>query len=70
MVFFRVDEDPELLEYLSYNILKKMPYFTVDEMLTIMVNLQHTLTPECMAVTKQMNAEFVDRLNHNYNPKA
>ena len=39
MVFFNVDEDPELLEYLCFNIEKKMQYFTTDEILTILVNL-------------------------------
>jgi len=39
MVFFRVDEDPEILEYLCHNVAKKMPYFTTDEILTILVNL-------------------------------
>lgn len=48
MVFFNVDEDPELLEYLCFNIEKKMQYFTTDEILTILVNLQHTLTPSAL----------------------
>lgn len=39
MVFFRVDEDPELLEVLCDNVASKMGYFTTDEILSILVNL-------------------------------
>ena len=48
MVFFRVDEDPELLEVLCDNIASKMSYFTTDEILSILVNLNHTLSPEAL----------------------
>lgn len=69
MVFFRVDEDPEILEYLCHNVAKKMPYFTTDEILTILVNLQHTLTPESIKIYLQANQEFAERLSSNFNPQ-
>ena len=48
LVFFRVDEDPELLEVLCDNIASKMSYFTTEEILSILVNLNHTLSPEAL----------------------
>jgi len=50
VVFFKVDEDPELLEYLCFNIMKKLAYFTTDEILTMIVNIRHTLTPVALEV--------------------
>lgn len=48
IVFFRVDEDPELIEVLCDNVASKISKFTTDEILTILVNLKHTLSPEAM----------------------
>ena len=68
MVFFRVDEDPELIEVLCDNVAGKMSQFTTDEILSILVNLQHTLSPEALQIYLLANTEFCTRLNDNFNP--
>ena len=69
MVFFKVDEDPELITVLCDNIARQMSKFTTDEILTILVNLSHTLSPEALQIYFLANSEFVERLNANFNPE-
>lgn len=45
LIFFKVDEDPELVELLCDQVCKRVKDFTVDEHLTILTNLAHTLNP-------------------------
>lgn len=66
MVFFKVDEDPELLDVLCDNIASKMSHFTTDEILNILVNLKHTLSPEALQIYLLANNEFCSRLNDNF----
>ena len=70
LLFFKVDEDPELYELISENICKKIQYFTIDEMLTVLVNLSQTLSPAVHEVFEVANLELVERLDNNYDPMA
>jgi len=45
-VFLQVDDDPELYEILCDSICKRIKMFTTDQILTTLVNLSHTLSPE------------------------
>ena len=46
-VFFRLGgEDPEIYEVLADDIKKNMNKFTTDQVLTILVNFSHSLSPE------------------------
>ena len=45
ILFFKIDEDPELYELLSEAICKKIAHFTCDQLLTMMVNYNQTLSP-------------------------
>jgi len=44
--YFKLDNDPELYELLADQVKKRMGEFQVEEMLQILVNLSHSLTPE------------------------
>ena len=68
LVFFRVDEDPELYELLSEAICKNIKRFTVDDLLTILANLTQSLSPSTQEVFKVVNEEFCIRLTHEHNP--
>ena len=68
LLFFKVDKDPELYELICENICKKIQFFTVDEMLTTVVNLSHTLSPAVHEVFEVANLELVERLDNNYDP--
>ena len=68
MVYFKVDEDPELYELLSESICKRIKYFTVDELLTILANLTQSLSPSTKEVFRVVNEEFCVRLTHEHNP--
>jgi hypothetical protein len=51
------------------NIARQITKFTTDEILTILVNLSHTLSPEALQIYFLANNEFVERLSSNYNPE-
>ena len=68
MIYFKVDEDPELYELLSESICKRIKYFTVDELLTILANLTQSLSPSTKEVFRVVNEEFCVRLTHEHNP--
>jgi hypothetical protein len=68
VVFFQIDDDPELLTYLIERIKAKMTHFGTEQIIQIIVNIKHTLSPEAMQVVEQANIEFVERLSDNYNP--
>ena len=70
LLFFKVDEDPELYELISEKICVKIQYFTIDEMLTVLVNLSQTLSPAVHEVFEVANLELVERLDNNYDPMA
>ena len=70
LLYFKVDDDPEIFELLSDRICRHMTAFKVDELLTVLVNLSQTLSPEVVEVFKLANLEFVERLDDNYDPEA
>ena len=45
VVFFKVDDDPEIFDLLSDAILRKIRRLTVEDVLTVTVNFAHTLNP-------------------------
>lgn len=66
IVFFRADEDPELIEILCEQICKNVQRFTVDQLLSMLANLRHTLSPSVLEVYKVVNSEFSARLQEEY----
>lgn len=46
VVYFKIDHDPEIYDILADQIAKNMNRFTVDEILTALVNFTYTLSPE------------------------
>ena len=45
ILYFKIDDDPEIYELLCDLICKKMINLNIDELLTILVNLTQTLSP-------------------------
>ena len=45
VVFFRVDEDPELFEILTEALCKGIKKLTIDQILTVIANMSQTLSP-------------------------
>ena len=45
VVFFRVEDDPEVFDLLQDAILVKIRRLSVDDILTLVVNFAHTLHP-------------------------
>ena len=66
LVFFRADEDPELYEVLCDEICKHIKRFNVDQLLTMLANLRHTLSPSVLEVYKVVNEELSSRLHSDY----
>ena len=58
VVFFGVDDDPEVHELLADAIARKTNMLTVDQILTILVNFAHTLSAESQDVFASANQEF------------
>lgn len=69
LVRFKADEDPELIEVLAEEICKHIKNFQVDQILSILANLRHTLSPTVLEVYKVVNQEFSERLHDGYNSK-
>ena len=68
MLYFKVDEDPELYELLSEAICKKIAHFTADQLLTMMVNYNQSLQPSAIELCRVINEEFCVRLHNEHNP--
>ena len=68
MVFFKVDEDPELYELLAEAVSKQGKNFSVDDLLTIMANYTQSLSPQTTEVFRVINEEFCIRLSGEHNP--
>ena len=45
VVFFSVDDDPEIYDLLTDSIVLKVRKLKVDDILTVVVNFAHTLNP-------------------------
>lgn len=61
-----MDEDPELYEIMIDQICKQIGKFKIDQILTMLANLQHSLSPSVIEVYKVVNAEFTNRLQDSY----
>jgi tagatose-1,6-bisphosphate aldolase len=70
MVFFRVDADPELYEVLSDSIKNNISKLTTDDILTVLVNFSHSLSPETATVFEVACDDFIFRLDSNFNASA
>lgn len=46
VVFFSVDDDPEIYDLLTDSIVLKVRKLKVDDILTVVVNFAHTLNPQ------------------------
>lgn len=68
MVFFKVDEDPELNELLTETVCSRIKKFTVDELLTVLANYSHMLSPNTLEMFKMVNEELCIRLTHEHQP--
>ena len=68
VVFFKVEDDPELLEVIADSICKRIKYYTIDDLLTILANYNQTLSPQAVEVCRVINEEFCVRLTHEHDP--
>ena len=58
IVFFGADDDPEVFDCLSDGINAKMRMMPVEDILTILVNVAHTLNPNSQGLFEAANQEF------------
>ena len=70
VVFFKVEDDPELLEVIADAICKRIKYYTIDDLLTILANYNQTLSPQAVEVCRVINEEFCVRLTHEHDPQS
>ena len=68
MVYFKVDEDPELYEILTEQVCKRIKHLTIDELLTVLANYSHTLSYTTEEIFRVVNEELCIRLTHEHNP--
>ena len=68
MVFFKVDEDPELFELISESVCKGVKKYTVDDLLNILANVTQSLSPTTVEMYRVINEELCIRLTHEHNP--
>jgi hypothetical protein len=66
IVFFGVDDDPEIFDLLTDAIIIKMRYVKVDDILTIVTNFAHTLHPSAQLIFDAANQEIMQRINNEY----
>ena len=67
-VFFRIGgEDPEVFELLSDQVQKNIKRMTTDQVLTVLVNFSHSLSPDTKEVFEVANEDFINRLDSNFN---
>ena len=70
LLYFKVEDDPEVYELLCESICKRVQFFRIDELLTVLVNLSQSLSPAVQEVYEVANLELVERLDNNYDPSA
>ena len=58
IVFFGVDDDPEVFDLLTDAIMRKLRVLKVDDILTILVNFAHTLSPNAKDLFVAAEQEF------------
>lgn len=68
LVFFKVDEDPELFEILTESICKSIKKLTIDDLLTVIANMSQTLSPTTPEIFRVVNEELCVRLTNEHNP--
>ena len=66
IVFFGVDDDPEIFDLLTDAILIKLRYVNIDDLLTIVVNFAHTLHPNAQTIFDAANQEVGQRIRNEY----
>lgn len=69
LVFFQADEDPELIEIIVDEICKHLKRFSVDQILIMLANMRHTLSPSVLNLYGVVNSEFVERMHDGYTTK-
>jgi hypothetical protein len=67
LVFFKVDQDPEIFELLGDLFKRNIKQLKPAEMLEIIVNFSHSLSTEAPGLFDAVNTEFIDRLDTNFN---
>ena len=45
-IFFKIEDDPEIYELLADQVKKNISKLRIEELLEILVNLSHSLSPE------------------------
>jgi hypothetical protein len=68
VVFLKLEDDPEIVELLIDMVIRQKHFFTTDDLLTLTVNLSHTLNPAVENWLEAVNSEFVTRLDDNFDP--
>lgn len=68
VVFLKLEDDPEIVELLVDVIIRQKTTICTDDLLTITVNMSHTLNPVVENLMEAVNSEFVARLEDNFNP--
>lgn len=68
LVFFKVDEDPELYEIVTESICKGIKKLTIDDLLTVVANMSQTLSPTTTEIFRVVNEELCVRLSNEHNP--
>lgn len=69
VVYFKIGDDPELMEILADQIKKNMGKFKNDELLEMLVNFSHTLSPETQSLCELVNQDIIYRLSEEYDPE-
>jgi hypothetical protein len=59
IVFFEVNDDPEIFDLFSDIFHRLVRKLTVEEILTVLVNIAHTLSPTAQELFSAANQEFV-----------
>lgn len=62
VVFFNATDDPELLDILTDAVARQFRFIPVDDILTILVNFAHTLSPNAQELFDVANQEFGQRM--------
>ncbi len=62
-VFFKLEADPEIYELLSDQVKRRIGAFQVEELMQVLVNLSHSLSPEAMSVFEVAADDIIFRLD-------
>ena len=58
VVFFQVDDDPEIFDLLTDGIVLKVRKLKVEDILTLVVNFAHTLNPGAQLIFDTASQEI------------